>query len=229
MKASLKLENDACEQLALDLGMSSHVYASKKFSKPDSVPREQAQTLEDAVADMSLATGALSINTSGPPPVHFGFLTPVAAEPVDYDSRDTGPEDPGTPQIEEALDFVPLGVRLLLDEWKVGEEPKDHKYLDPYSDNASLPAQSRLIDSTPRLNPPTVVTARAPPLVAPSKTVALEEGEKNTTGGGFTQDTPLQAQGTSQDVMVAGTQAEPGNFGDRKTGQKKSQKRVGGF
>lgn len=241
MKASLKLENDACEQLALDLGMSSHVYASKTFSKPDSVPRVKAETFEDAVADMSLAAGALSINASGPPHVHFGFLTPIAVEAVDYDSTGMGPEKPGTPRTGD-VDLIPLGVRLLMDEWKVGEDPKDHKYLDPYCDDASGPTgarrglggaslstQSQPIDPTLRLNPPTVVTARVPPFVAPSKTAAFKVKKKNTVGGGFTQDNPLQVQASSQDVMMVNTQVEPGKFGDRKTGQKKRQKRVGGF
>lgn len=228
MKASLKLENDACEQLALDLGMSSHVYASKTFSKPNVVPRGRAQTFEDVVADMSLATGALSINTSGPPPVHFGFLTPIAAGPGECDSTDLGPREPGTLQTGEA-DLMPLGVRLLMDEWKVGEDPKDHRYLDPYGDKASgltevrqrLPAQSQSIGQTPRLNPPTVITARAPPLV--------EEREKNAVGRGTTQDNTLQTQESSQDMKMVSTQVEPGKFGDRKTGKKKRQKRVGGF
>ena len=235
-KASLKLENDACEQLALDLGMSSHVYTSKPFSKPDPTPLEQAQAFEDAVADISLATGALSINASGPPPVHFGFLTPVTDR-----SPDVGQEKSRTREAE----LIPLGVRLLVDEWKVGEDPKDYKYSDPYGDEMpsttelrrragkeSVPtqnSQSQRIEPAPRLNPPTVVAARAPPLVAPSKTVVIEEREKVTVGGGFTQDNPLQIQGSSQDVMVVGTQAEPGKFGDRKAGQKKRQKRVGGF
>jgi len=39
----------------------------------------------------------------------------------------------------------------------------------------------------------------------------------------------LQTQGSSQEAMVVATQVEPGKFGDRKTGQKKRQKRVGGF
>ena len=240
-KWSLKLENDACEQLALDLGMSSHAYSSKTFSKPDSMPRGQAQTFEEVVVDMSLATGALSINTSGPPPVHFGFLTPIAAESVGYDSMDMEREEPGTPQTEEG-DLIPPGVRLLMDEWKVGEDPKDYKYVDPYGDDALNPTaarrkaggkkcltvQNQANDPTPRLNLPTVVTARAPPLVAPSKTAALKE-EEYTVGSGFTRDEPPQAQGPLQDVMMVSTQVEPGKFGDRKTGQKKRQKRVGGF
>ena len=240
-EASLKLENDACEQLALDLGMSSHVYASKTFSKPGSLLRGQAQTFEDAVADMSLATGGLSINASGPPPVHFGFLTPVAVEPVDHDSMDMGPEELDTSQTgEDAL--IPLGVRLLMDEWEVGEDPKDHRYFDPYGGNAPnstearrrfgglpFPARSQPIDPTSRLNPPTVVTARASPLVAPSKTTALKEREENTMKDGSTQGNPSQVQGSSLDAMVVSTQIEPGTFGDRKMGQKKRQKRVGGF
>ena len=242
-KASLKLENDACEQLALDLGMSSHVYTSKPFSKPDPTPLEQAQTFEDEVADISLATGALSINVSGPPPVHFGFLTPVAAGPVDR-SPSVGPEKSPTPQPGEA-DLIPLGVRLLVDEWKVGEDPKDYKYFDPYGDglpnstepkrragNGSAPArnaQSRPLETVPRLNPPTVVAARAPPLVAPSKAAVVREREKTPVRGGISQDSPLQAQGSSQDVLMVSTQVEPGKFGDRKTGPKKRQKRVGGF
>jgi len=238
-KESLKLENDACEQLALDLGMSSHVYTSKSFSKPDPVPLEQARTFEDVVADMSLATGALSINASGPPPVHFGFLTPITAGR----SPSVGPAH--TPQTGDP-ELIPLGVRLLVDEWKVGEDPKNYKYFDPYGDGISGPtecncrvgdeppparnAQSQPIDPTPRLNPPTVVAARAPPLVAPSNiALVVKEREKTPVGGGFTQDNPLKAQGSSQDVVMVSTQVEPGKFGDRKIGQKKRQKRVGGF
>lgn len=243
-KESLKLENDACEQLALDLGMSSHVYTSKSFSMPGAEPTEQAQTFEDVVADMSLATGALSINASGPPPVHFGFLTPITAELGDHSPTNIGPEKPRTPQTGEA-ELIPLGVRLLVDEWKVGEDPKDYKNFDPYGDDVSSPAgpdrrvgrellplrnaQSQPVDLISRVNPPTVVATRAPPLVAPSKTTVVKEREQTPIGGGFTLDNPLQTQGSSQDVMMVSTQVEPGKFGDRKSGQKKRQKRVGGF
>ena len=236
-KASLKLENDACEQLALDLGMSSHVYASKTFSKLDHAPRRQPQTFEDVVTDISLAAGALSINASGPPSVHFGFLAPINVESFDCDSTDVGPEELGTFETEET-DLIPVGVRLLMDEWNVGEDPKDYNYLDPYGDGVPNPTEARRvslgpqnqpIDPTTRLNPPTVVTARAPPLIAPSDAAGLKEREKNAVGGGSTQGNPLQTQGFSQDAMVVSTQVEPGKFGDRKGGQKKRQKRVGGF
>lgn len=242
-KASLKLENDACEQLALDLGMSSHVYTSRTFSKLDPAPSEQTQTFEDEVADMSLATGALSINVSGPPPVHFGFLTPVTPEPADR-SPSVGLEKHWTPQTGEA-ELVPLGARLLMDEWRIGEDPKDYKYIDPYGDDMSSPtepkcvvgkesvlarnAQSQPIELVPRLNPPTVVVVRAPPLVAPSKTAVVREREKTPVRGGFSQGDPLQTQGSSQDVAMVSTQVEPGKFGDRKAGQKRRQKRIGGF
>jgi hypothetical protein len=128
-----------------------------------------------------------------------------------------------------------------MDEWKVGEDPKDYKYFDPYGEDTASPteprrrfineslqvrnAQSQLIDPTP----PTVVAARAPPLIAPTKIAVVKEREKMPVGGGFTQDNPLQVQGSSQDVVMVSTQVEPGKFGDRKTGQKKRQKRVGGF
>jgi len=242
-KESLKLENDACEQLALDLGMSSHVFASKTFSRLNPTSLRQAQTFEDAVADMSLATGALSIDAPGPPPVHFGFLTPITAGPGDH-SPNIRPENPGTPRTEET-ELVPLGVQLLIDEWKIGEDPKDYKYFDPYSDDIfsqaepkrrvgeeplpALNAQSQQIDMTARLNPPTVLVARAPPLIDPSRNAVVREREKTPAEGGFTQGDPLQTQGSSQDVIMVSTQVEPGKFGDRKTGQKKRQKRVGGF
>lgn len=228
-RESLKLENDACEQLALDLGMSSQVYASKTFSRQDSVPPRQVLTFEDTVVEVSLATGALSINVPGPPPVHFGFLTPITTGLADDDSTNVGSE------IE--ADLVPLGVRLLLDEWRVGEDPKGYNYLDPYGGDGSsqtgvereLWNQSQPTDLFPQLNPPTVVTARAPPLVAPTITTVSKEREGTPLGGGHTQDNPLQTQGSSQDVAMASTQVEPGKFGDRKSGQKKRQKRVGGF
>lgn len=240
---SLKLENDACEQLALDLCMSSHVFASKAFSRPDPTPQGQTQTFEDVVADMSLATRALSINPSGPPPVHFGFLAPIATVPVNHDPANMEPENFNASQTGET-DLIPLGVRLLMDEWKVGEDPKDYNYVDPYGEDASSPVepkhrlgnrplparnvQSQPTGPSPRLNLPTIATARAPPLVAPSNTTILKETEKTPLGGGITQDIPLQAQGSLQDVMMVSTQVEPGKFGDRK-GQKKRQKRVGGF
>ena len=242
-KESLKLENDACEQLALDLGMASRVYSSNRFSQPGLAPLEQAQTFEDVVADMSLATGALSINVSGPPPVHFGFLTPTVAGRSDR-SPSVGSDNPHTPHAGEA-ESVPVGVRLLMNEWNVGEDPKDYKYLDPYGDDTSSPtdqgyragieplrvqnAQSQPVDPVPRFNPPTVMATRAPPFVAPSKATVVKEREKIPVGGGFSQENPLQTQGSSQEVMMVNTQVEPGKFGDRKTGQKKRQKRVGGF
>lgn len=242
-KASLKLENDACEQLALDLGMASHVYTSKSFSKPDPTPFELAQTFEDVVADMSLATGALSINGSGPPPVHFGFLTPNISGLADR-SPNAGPEDLRATPVKDR-ELISLGVRLLVDEWKIGEDPKEYKYFDPYGDGMPGPtepkrrvgreldpprnAQSQPVEPALRSNPPTVVAARNHPSIPPSKTVAVREREKTPVRGGFTQDIPLQVQGTSQDVIAMSTQIEPGKFGDRKTGQKKRQKRVGGF
>ena len=229
-KESLKLENDACEQLALDLGMTSHVYTSKRFSKPDTTPLEQAQTFEDVVEDMSLATGALSINASGPPPVHFGFLTPNTASPSDH-SPNFGPEKPRAPQPGEA-EQIPLGVRLLMDEWKVGEDPKDYKYFDPYGDDTSSPTEPKRRfgnESLPVRNAQSQPVDRVPPLVALSKTAVVKDREKMPIGGGFTQDNLLQVQGSSQDVMMVSTQVELGKFGDRKTGQKKRQKRVGGF
>jgi len=244
-KGSLKLENDACEQLALDLGMASRVYTSKRFSKPDTTtPPEQAQTFEEVVADVSLATGALSIGVSGPPPVNFGFLTPITASPSDRSPNFGLEKQHSTPQPGEA-EPIPLGVRLLMDEWKVGEDPNDYKYFDPYGDDTSSPtepkrrfgdeslpawnAQSQPVDLAPRLNPPAVVAVRALPIVAPSKIMAVKEREKPLVRARFTQDNTLQTQGSSQDVMMANTQVEPGKFGDRKTGQKKRQKRVGGF
>ena len=79
-----------------------HIYTSKSFSKPDPAPPDRAQTFEDVVADMSLATGALSINVSGPPLVHFGFLTPVTAGSPDHSrSQSVRPEGTRTPQIGE--------------------------------------------------------------------------------------------------------------------------------
>ena len=52
------------------------------------------------------------------------------------------PEEIGNFKTGEVV-LKPLGVRLLMDEWNVGEDPKDHEYLDPYGNGTPNETEAR--------------------------------------------------------------------------------------
>lgn len=226
-------EADACEQLAMDLALSTDVYSGKGFSKP-------SDNLEDAMETMSLAASVLSLDSTEPPPVHFSFLSPflkqIANHYPDDDNSHAGDNPP-----EELMS---LGVRLLVNEWTVGTDPKEYVYEDPYRDEKqtkptpllqSRRSQTTLAATQSQIQsqrpPPVKVTPMAPPAVIPSQGVRRPAVQTQNFVMGFSQGDNGDDLGSSQPHMIISTQIVPGPFGGRSAPVKKKavKKRVGGF
>lgn len=234
---SFRREAEAREQLALDLTLSSSVF-SPGFS-------QRGDDRDDILEAMSCATSALSLDGSEPPPVTFGFLNPSKMEPAShYDSianpRSTTDFDSST---------CPLGVRLLLDEWRVGTEPQGYVYEDPYNmesrpsvvqpvsrprspplkvppERTPLPTQSV---RPPVLTGPPAVTAAQharPPVLAASQP-QLPQLAPEALGASQPNRAEWGSSGASQ-APFASTQILPGPHGSRPPPVKK-KKRIGGF
>ncbi|KZT26395.1 hypothetical protein NEOLEDRAFT_1132445 [Neolentinus lepideus HHB14362 ss-1] len=232
---SYRLEAEAREQLTLDLALSSDIFSVNPFQKP--------RVEDDALEDMSRATESMSISVSEPPPVRFGYLRPVMKSKMAYYSREEQPKGPAIQGVE-----LPIGARLLLQEWEVGEDPNDYLYRDPYDAGAvhvkaatrpKAPASVRevLFRSRPDAQrPPLIVPARtlAPSIptvqtiakrpVTQSQDVAMPDLAAETSQ-------PMVAASQSQDIFMTNTQILPGPFGGRlPVGKKKTaKKRMGGF
>jgi RNA polymerase I-specific transcription-initiation factor len=227
---SLQREIAACDQLAFDLVLSTHVYSGRTFPEPKG-------SLEDAFETMSLAANPLS--GEQPPPVQFSLLTPILRNAVDHYPR-IDKESEGPPQ----KDLTPVGVRLLLSEWIPGTDPSDYTYEDPYQDKTLTAFSERgrnyarssiipVVTSSQTQRPPLVVTASAvvTPQVIMTKEDRRPEGQTQDVMAEFSQREVRRAElEYSQDLMI-NTQPVPGRFGGRQgTSMKKpGKKRIGGF
>lgn len=104
-EAVRKLERFACQQLVLDLSLSSDIFSEKKFCQP--------RGTDHSIETM---TEALSLGAE-PAPIEFGYLQPTVWRPR-------------SDEIENAIPMqqpdIPLGVRLLLQEWDAGELEGDN-------------------------------------------------------------------------------------------------------
>lgn len=154
---------------------------------------------------------------------------------------------------------LPLGVRLLISEWTVGDDPGAYTYVDPYDlDSAGAvaghaPLRGRRKEAGDKENegegalgaqiglssiraPPTIVAARsvASQPKAPAVGVARVPIQTQTqTLVPTLRGTQLQSQstiGSSQPAMMPQTQVLPGPYGGRpSTAKKRPKKRIGGF
>lgn len=180
--ASIRLENEARQQLALDLSLSRHIFSARPFTSPP-----------DMTDDLETMTEALSL-ANDPPPVHFSYLQPIARDHYTRDQpvvEEAGSAEP----VEQALNLPP-GVRLLLSEWDLGADPAEYAYHDPYDAdamNVSPPiarrkkAPTAILDSAisqsqsqfrvpPSIQPSNIIMAsllgpdlRGPPVIASSQ------------------------------------------------------------
>ncbi|VDC06568.1 unnamed protein product [Peniophora sp. CBMAI 1063] len=199
--ASLRRERTAAQQLALDLALSSHVYAPHAFT---STAEEKAPPapLEDDIDAMSRAAGAMKLADDDPaskvPPVRFGFLRPSFKPDSSRKKRRTGSkarknaEEGGEEGEEEEKDHeIPLGVRLLLSEWEVGTDPEKYEYVDPYgvdgeaprtvltrqgASESQAPTQGQTQQSIPGPS-----QGRVPPVVAASQRLATVASQRPPT------------------------------------------------
>ncbi|KAI0723995.1 hypothetical protein C8T65DRAFT_628157, partial [Cerioporus squamosus] len=247
---SFRRETEARSQLGLDLSLAADVFASQYPG--------QATSFDEDMLNISLSTQAMSLGgeLDEPPPVQFGFLRPVRGK--EPSPRKDGAEGEDNAESEAtSKSLIPLGVRLLLQEWEVGTDPTHYVYHDPYDDTAEVraPAAPRptkqparpasplhaVPTPAPTQRPPTIATAvpRAPQAIIASQPLA----PRRPLAAARSQDTfPAQSQrllnGTSQPTDTwaappssqepfAATQVLPGPHGGRPNAAKKSLRRSG--
>ena len=227
---SIRRESEAREQLAVDLALSTDVFSALPFAKlkADSTTEEE----DDGFETMSRAAEAMTLSETGPPPVQFGHLNPIAhASAMDEDSSSTDLE-------------LPPGVRLLLAEWEIGTDLDQFVYHDPYDDQQPvtsspiipIPMRKRAgkDPTTQSQRPPLVATVAPPPVIAGSRTT-ISASQPVMTGLLVRSQNEEKSELPSDTHMpiMASTQSVPGPYGGRQpTGKKKlaaGKKRVGGF
>lgn len=248
----------AREQLALDLALSMDVYSSTAIKSTLSQQEQgsaQATELEQEPSTLlSKATEQLTLSQKEPSPISFSYFRPVNKDGRShYKARMPVPE----PLIEEEDQDVemPLGVRLLLSEWTVGDNPQEYNYVDPYDVDGSE-AQSQLYSQlqaerkgrmrraatedandatqhpTQSQAPPTIVAAKTLASTQPAKVPTVARSKTQTQPAfSFSQQTLVNETPSSQPLMM-NTQVLPGPFGGRPAAsakKKSAKKRIGGF
>jgi len=130
-RAAIRQQHEAAEALALDLMLSSEVFAppgagtSVTGVEKESSPNATSSKDKDA-SGLEGATAALSLKPSGPPPFHFQHLKPFRRTAEEDDDEYADP-------VNEEKSLLPAGVQYLMDEWKLGEDPSKYVYVDPYA------------------------------------------------------------------------------------------------
>ncbi|KAL0946619.1 hypothetical protein HGRIS_012815 [Hohenbuehelia grisea] len=227
---SVKRENQAREQLSLDLALATDVYSAQPFAREND--RESDFDL------MERATEALSLDGE-PPPVEYGYLRPNFTELTDG---------------ERSADGEALGVRLLLKEWTIGTDPRHYYYVDPYEASATeaprvVPRRKHGVASHPAPAQAPTIRTHQPPTVMSSKVIPPTQ-DVSMRRSAFTAQS--QDPGLSRHFAVPGSQPQfvssqppsqpsqdylpstqvlPGPFGGRPSAVKKKpmKKRLGGF
>ncbi|KAH7912210.1 hypothetical protein BJ138DRAFT_1083982 [Hygrophoropsis aurantiaca] len=160
--------------------------------RPASSMRREAQSREQLVLDLALAsdilspqpcrvpsnrqteTGleAISAGTEGlslnnePPEIQFGYMRPVPKAAINHYAA-KGEDGGGTP-LEEYRMSSSLGVRLLLAEWQVGTDVDHYEYQDPYDESYKPRTPTTLCkrnSTVPIASQSTVVPTQRPPVV----------------------------------------------------------------
>lgn len=230
--SSLRRESEAREQLAVDLALSTDVFSAQPFAK------SKANLTEDD--RLSRAAEALSFSETGPPPVQFGYLNPIAHTTM------ADNDDASTTGLE-----LQTGVRLLLAEWEIGTDPDQFIYHDPYDDQQPVttspivptPVRKRAgkDPATQSQRPPLIATTAAPPVITGSRvalTTAISASQPAMTGLLARSQNEAESERapdlpSDPHVAMASTQSVSGPYGGRPPAGKKKmaagKKRVGGF
>ena len=220
---SFAWENEAREQLALDLVLSGDVFSDRPFS-----------TFPDGNLELEVMTKTLSL-AGETPGVDFGYLRPILRRSADYYCTTT--------EEDEVRSFD--GVRALLRDWVVGTDPRfpsvrDHSVGTRLSDSSPADEAVRNTKTSQGIH---LFSSQRPPLVVASS--VAPPGQTEGSKRGFRADQspppvhlPVDSQPIlngsdlavpSQDCM-ASTQILPGPYGGRVLGKKKTaKKRLGGF
>ncbi|PFH54274.1 hypothetical protein AMATHDRAFT_53159 [Amanita thiersii Skay4041] len=213
---SIQREAWAKEQLALDLTLASGLYSGQSVTKPINS--------DDELESM---TEALSLEGE-PPPIQLGYLQTA--------QHDEGGElQASTTSQVNGRDCA--GAHLLLKEWKIGTNPRDYVYCDPYNDTDihTVPRMPRT-KPKPTLelpSPPTTQTVRPPVILASS---VLAGPSMPEAGKMIREDVRLQTSvanlwrddGEPASQILPSTQILPGPYGGR-VSKKQAKRRIGGF
>lgn len=222
-----RTEADAAA-LALDLALSRFVLSNEPIGQVPSATPESLAAPEDLLARVTLDDRA-------PPPFTFSVLSPRPAQLGDAPVSPESEIDQSSIEARTALDSPT--VRSLMNEWKIGEDPKEYKWsgwrdkvgseqptitrpVRPLpsprhhqGDFASQPQPLRPIARSQPL-PSAGTLSRGPPQVR-SSPAPLPTGQVQS----FAEST----------IQHASTQVERGPFGGRPAAKKKVKKRTAGF
>jgi len=239
---SIRRENNAREQLAVDLTLSKDIYSPSPFIRP----REVDHNLETMTEALSLGENDIG----EPPEMEFGYLVPVSQRKKEnYHEKDHEAEIEEAPTGKVSL---PMGVRLLLKDWEVGTKAKDYVFRDPYSTTdgsgshstaysalqgvTMVPSMLQFMNSQ---QPPTIMSSQAPgfglvnqPVQQPSATFQLELPSSRPTGLQPRDEPPMlqvsQDYSQQPEQYTSSTQVFPGPHDGRQK-KKPPKKRLGGF
>ncbi|KIM49338.1 hypothetical protein M413DRAFT_438522 [Hebeloma cylindrosporum] len=210
---SREFEQESCQQLVMDLVLSSDIYSDLTFAKPGEI----YQTLETM-------TEALSLGNE-PPHVEFGHFKPVKRKFTDDEIQESA---------SEGLD-LPIGVRLLLGAWD-DSEVEDYVYRDPYH---IVNQTSALMKSAPPSHHDLGIQSHRPPAILASNThikrlpniLQRSQGNFLSNNDPAIHSLPLSmSELRSSQELVVSTQVLPGPHGGRPMMNKKpAKKRLGGF
>ena len=140
---SREFERESCQQMVLDLVLSSDIYSDLTFAKPGEID----QTLETMTEALSLENEL--------PRVEFGYLKPVERKSTDDEVQASE---------LEGLD-LPIGVRLLLGGWD-DSDVEDYVYQDPYHVVSQPPALKMMKSVPPSHHDLTIQNQRPPAILA---------------------------------------------------------------
>ncbi|GJJ12596.1 hypothetical protein Clacol_006839 [Clathrus columnatus] len=211
----IKFAIKAAQELVMDLNLSRHVYAPRKFS--------QVHTESNTGDDVLEATQALFLDPAVQNSYQFTYFQPVV-----------------TREPEKTFELLP-GVNLLLSEWKPGTKPEDYVFYDWYgSRNDPLPEREKSKDTKKPFEPSQSQPLRAPPVIAsrppPIATSQPTSGPSRSLYPiqkrmGGSQVDHMSHEGLSQEQYYPNTQPVPGIFGGQLNlnSRKTAKKRIGGF
>jgi hypothetical protein len=169
------------EEVALDLALSMDVFSAIPLVAHS--PRSKESLNDD---ELERATQALSIagdNLGSAPPVVFNFLRPRYAST-------NAPGVVGRDKEGSGTVALPLGVRQLLADWNLGEDPSQFIFRNPYEEHEPtfrrkgrkatgqkaevnrLPAESGQVEVQTRSRIPVVIaSSQMPPAISTQQTV----------------------------------------------------------
>jgi hypothetical protein len=229
---SFRWENEAREQLALDLVLSGDVFSDQPFS-----------TFSDESSELEVMTKTLSL-AGEPSGVSFGYLRPVL--------KNSAGHYPTMTKEGEVVSFN--GIWALLKDWVVGTDPQIPSFGD-HSAGARLSDSSTFLADEATRNAKNwqglqLFSSQRPPLVVASTVVPPTQAEGSKRGfrvdqsqapglpprrfGLEPESQPMlvvQEPAVSSQGYMTNTQILPGPYGGRVSlGKKKiTKKRLGGF